>query len=130
MFGEVSANNGSIANTITITVQGDKFSSVVEDKDIVQVNRVPAGLTASLVLKSDTSVLLSLNGTALSHKKSDDVYNLEVIFTNNAFEGGNAAEVTNSTRSDLSVRFNEGASGGGGAPASIKKRGVPQIYNN
>ena len=65
------------------------------------------GLTASFTRDSDTKVTLRLTGTATSHANSDDVNDLTITFTDDAFAKEAAATVAGATKSDLVVNFTD-----------------------
>lgn len=104
-FTENAVNNGSIGNSLTLTLSKETFSADVVSGGHVSVANVPDGLTASFVRNSDTQMTMSLTGNATTHAYTDDISNLTVTFANAAFSGGNASAVIGSTRSDLTVNF-------------------------
>jgi len=117
-LSEAGANDGSISTTLTITLANDTFAGadgVISGTAKVTVSNVPAGLTAVVTKTSSTTATLTLTGTATAHANAQDINNLTVAFGNTAFTGGNAAGVTDSTKSNLQVDFADPASSGGGA---------------
>lgn len=120
-FDEAVANDGTISTAITISLEGDTFTGA-NDAVLagVTVNNVPAGLTAVVTKKTDTTAEITFTGNATSHVNADDISNLEVVFGNGAFTGGNASVVTNATKSNLVVDFDDPApsSGGGSTPVT------------
>jgi autotransporter-associated beta strand protein len=131
-FSEAAANDGSITATCIITLSGDTFNDgSPQAPDLIapnlaeigerarpvfapSVTNVPTGLTASLVRTDATHATLSFTGNATAHANANDIANLTVTFGNGDFVGGNAAVVTNATKSDLIIDFADPAGGGGG----------------
>jgi hypothetical protein len=104
-FAEAASNDGSILNTIVITLDWDTFTADAVSSGYVTASNVPAGLTAVFTRDSDVQITMSLTGAAANHAVADSISNLTVVFVDGAFTGGNAAGVTDSTRSDLTVEF-------------------------
>jgi hypothetical protein len=114
-FTESYVNDGSIANSITVTmptnssggyldlfsgVNGDDFTA---DGKVV-FSGVPAGLSASAIRTATNTVVLALNGSASNYLSSASITNLGVAFLDGAFAGGNTTIVANAS-SLLSVTF-------------------------
>jgi len=83
-FTESRANDGSIDGAITVTLANDTFNSndangtdYIANQKVVVTN-VPAGLTAVATKTSNTTVMIRLIGTAVSHAESDSIANLHV----------------------------------------------------
>jgi trimeric autotransporter adhesin len=106
-FVEGAANNGAISTNSVITLTGETFTGADGDDWSALVTNVPAGLTASLVRTSDTTATLSFTGAATDHANADDIQNLTIAFKDSHFTGGSAASVTNSTKSNLTIDFND-----------------------
>ena len=110
-FNEASANDGSIDNTISLTLTNETFTTslgqLTENTDYTVAN-VPAGLTCVVATSSSTEVSIGLSGNATNHADADDIANLTVTFLDAAFTGGDASAVTNSSKSDLVVDFIDG----------------------
>jgi hypothetical protein len=107
-FTEAAANDGSITDTITVTLTNDTFTG--NDNEAlagVTVNNTPAGLTAVVTKKSSTTAEISFTGSAAAHEDTNGISNLEVVFGDDAFTGGNAAGVTGATKSDLVIDFSD-----------------------
>jgi hypothetical protein len=100
-FTEAAANDGTIANTLVVTLSGDTFNA----SPGVTVGNAPAGLTPVVTKLTDLTVSIALTGAATGHRTANNVTNLTVTFADSAFSGGNAAAVTNYLRSDLQVIF-------------------------
>lgn len=121
LFTENAINDGSMANTIVITFNeygGDAFTGIINDNFIadgkVTVNNVPSGLTASIIKTAGNQLTFSLSGNATNHAQTDKIGNITVIFQNSAFTQGNAAGVTNYSKSDIGILFKITFSGGAG----------------
>jgi hypothetical protein len=110
-FTESVANDGTIGNSIVITLAGDTYAASLTLGGNVTVTNVPAGLTASITRTSATVATLTLTGTAAAHANANDIANLTVAFTNAAFATLPALNVTNSTKSNVVVDFNDPATG-------------------
>ncbi|MDZ7723536.1 MAG: GLUG motif-containing protein [candidate division KSB1 bacterium] len=110
IFYESTDNDGSIANTITITYnlpEGDSFSGSngTFSTDNYTTANVPAGLSVSITKNSDTELSVALTGNASSHAYTDDISNLEITFLDAAFTNGDASAVNNSTQSNIEVDY-------------------------
>jgi len=110
-FNESSANNGTIDNTSPVgislaeeTFTGTNGEDFVATGKIV-VSNVPSGLTIVAQRSSETSIYVTLTGTAAEHAVANNVTNLTITFQNGAFTGGNAMGVSNSSKSDLQITF-------------------------
>ncbi len=112
VFNEASANDGSIDNTISLTLTNETFTTslgqLTENTDYTVAN-VPAGLTCVIAATSATELSVGFTGNATNHADADDIANLTIIFLDNAFTGNDASAVTNSTKNDLVVDFIDGA---------------------
>lgn len=107
-FTESAANDGSISNSITVTLDNETFSAGSLDLTTdYTVSNVPAGLAVSVTKTSDTAASITLTGNAAQHTAAGNISNLAITFTNSAFSGGNAGSVANSSRTDLAVTFNK-----------------------
>ena len=117
-FTESLANDGTISNTLTITYSypdTDYFTGAngTFDAGKYTATNVPDGLTMVITKNSNTELSVALTGAATSHEPSDDVSNLGIAFNNLAFNNGDASAVTNASRSDISVLFNESTAAAG-----------------
>ena len=106
-FTEAVANDGSVTGSVTATLSGDTFTATVVSGGHVTASNVPTGLTASFRRDSATAVTLTLTGNADSHADSDDENALTVTFADGAFAISMASQVTNATKSDLTINFND-----------------------
>ncbi len=114
IFTEDGADDGSIATSITLTLQDDTFSgSNGQEVDYVSVSNLPVGLSSKIVKTSDTVLTMTIEGNATSHYDENDVNNLTVTFTDDAFTNYLATVVANSIKSDLNIDFT------GTAPAEV-----------
>lgn len=109
-FSENSQNDGSISNSITITHNnygGATFTgSNGEDfigLDYATITNLPSGLIATLVRTSSTSLILTLKGNASSH--GTNIANLTLTFSDDAFSGGVASDVSNYIKNNLIISF-------------------------
>lgn len=102
-FSESTDNDGTISNSLTVTLTNDTFTA--NPATAISSPNVPAGLSLSVTRDSDTQVTLSLSGNASAHAASDALSDLQITFANGAFSSGNASEVINADRSDISVDF-------------------------
>ena len=101
-FIESGANDGSISNTIRITLKDDTFKSTDNLSGVI-VSNVPAGLTAVLTRTSATTATLSLTGKATENGILNNVADLTVTFTADNFTSGGVA--INAVTSDLEINF-------------------------
>jgi hypothetical protein len=108
-FTEAAANDGSIANQLTVTLANDTFTGSTGDNLIaagkVAVTNVPAGLTATVTRTSATVATIGLSGSATAHANANDVANLTVAFTNSAVASGAAGSVGGLNAADRRVDF-------------------------
>ncbi|MEI6169128.1 MAG: choice-of-anchor Q domain-containing protein [bacterium] len=109
VFSEAAANDGSISNSISITLTNDLFNGTNGENFVatgkVHTNNIPAGLTAAITRVNITNLTATLTGNALLHNTSDNVVNLTFTFQDSAFHNTAASAITNANRSDLSVQF-------------------------
>ncbi|MDB4111688.1 tandem-95 repeat protein [Yoonia sp.] len=107
-FTESNANDGTIGNSIAITLNNGTFSgSDGQPLDGVIVSNVPEGLTATVTRVDATQATLTLSGSASAHADVNDINNLTVSFGNLSFASGDAGAVTGATKSDLIVDFTD-----------------------
>ncbi|MEI6165725.1 MAG: choice-of-anchor Q domain-containing protein [bacterium] len=113
VFTEAGTNDGSMGNTLSLTLQNDVFNGTNNQdfvsSGLVLASHVPSGLTAVVQRVDLTHATVSLMGKALFHNSSSNVSNLGLAFQNTAFHNTLAASVTNATRADLQIDyFNSG----------------------
>lgn len=106
-FQEGVKNIGDITDIIDISIAGDLFAAGSFDASKVVASNVPSGLTAVFTRINDTTVRMSFTGNADDHISSDDVNNVTVVFSNNAFQNVAAANITNSTKNDLEINYRD-----------------------
>ncbi len=105
-FSEDGADDGSIASSVTLTLQDDTFTGTNgQVVDYATVSNLPTGLSSKFVKASDTTLTMTLEGNATSHYDENDISNLTVTFTDSAFTNYLANIVANSVKSDLSIDF-------------------------
>jgi len=107
IFEEIITNNGIIGNSLSIVLTWDKFTTDVVSWWYVVVSNVPVWLTWVFVRDSDTQITFSLTWNALNHTDLDDVDNLSVYFSDAAFSWFLASEVSNSSKLDIYIDFND-----------------------
>lgn len=103
-YAEVSANNGSLTNTIPIVISlaGDTFQdtdadNILDVESEVTLGNVPAGLTPVMTLSgNDSTVTLTFTGNATGHQGANDVSDITFVFDNTAFTGNDASVVARS----------------------------------
>ncbi|AZQ62741.1 LamG domain-containing protein [Flammeovirga pectinis] len=111
ILNEISTNNGSFTETITVTQTGGTFDGTLNE-DFINSNKatitnLPAGLTASVTYTSTTEVVLAITGNANNHGDVEDISNLTILFENTAFTTGDNSIVADSEKSDISLNFND-----------------------
>ncbi|OIQ16193.1 MAG: hypothetical protein BM556_16165, partial [Bacteriovorax sp. MedPE-SWde] len=106
-INEDTVNDGSIVETMTVTLTDDLFTNPLLG---VSATNVPAGLTANFTRLSDTSVQINFSGNATLHSSTDNIANLGITFTDASFQNSSAASITDSARSDLSIAYTDPAS--------------------
>ena len=103
-----------MASAIVITLADETFTGTNGDDFVsggqVTMTNVPAGLTAVVNRDSATQVTLTLTGNATSHVDADDINNLSIAFEDAAFTNVAAANITDSSRTDIVVDFNDAPS--------------------
>lgn len=101
---EAAANDGSIAESLTVTLVNGTFAADMSAG--VTVQRLPAGLGLAVVRGSDTQLTVSFTGKAANHQNANDVYDAAVQV--------DQAKVTNARQPVVSgtfmIDFNDGVS--------------------
>jgi len=106
VFTEGLSYNGSIVTSVTLTITGDTFAGTSHGPlPGVSFANVPAGLTPVITRNSDTYASLYFTGSATAHDYSDSVNNFTVSLSNASFTSGNAVNVVNATKNDISIIF-------------------------
>ena len=104
-FTESILNDGSISNTIDLTLEGDTFASVNDTISSLLTNNVPSGLSV-LVLKTDSNhAVISLVGNAVNDSAIYNVFDMVISFLDTTFTNNDASNVMASTKSNLIVSF-------------------------
>lgn len=107
VFEESAANDGTIGNTIEITLKaGNTFTGNNGDTlgtDKIEISNVPAGLTAAAVKVSDQVIRITLSGTAEASSLEDSIGDMKVELKDAAFTG--AVDSSYQVREDVKVRF-------------------------
>jgi hypothetical protein len=109
-LGEAIANNGSIAETVTLYLSKAIFSGV-NGQAIKGTSfyNVPDGLTAEVNRVSETQAILHFKGKAFSHAEIDSINDFGISFSDESFADGiPATAVTSATRSDIGIIFLDG----------------------
>ena len=106
-FGEAAANNGSIGNTLTLSLNGATFTNVatLANGTHYTISNVPSGLTFRITISDATTAVAHLDNSALAHRSLNST-NLNLTFNDSAFVGLTASNVTGSAVS-LSVVFSD-----------------------
>lgn len=110
-FNEAAANDGTIDNTISVTLVHETFTSVgaFTSGSEFTASNLPAGLTLVVTTSSTTEATISITGTAASHLDADDVNNLTLTFTDAAYTGASASSVINNENTALVINFDDPA---------------------
>ncbi len=103
MLAESATDDGSIAETSTITLTGDTVFTGSDGEDLVatgkvKISNVPEGLTAKVVKTSYNTAVLSFAGKAVKHDENQDV---TVEFTDAAFDGNTSTEINGANLAGL-----------------------------
>ena len=117
-FMEAPANDGSVTGRVTATLTGGRFTGNVATVHPSNLANVPTGLSVRFVplythvyttppSSYISGVVIMLDGNAAEHADENDVDNLEVIFFNSDFVGGNANTVINYSNDGLVIDFND-----------------------
>lgn len=101
-------NEGRVAGSIQINLQGGKFSGTSGDS-LGTVALVPAGLTAKLMKLSDTEAQLTFTGAATTHNFSNSVSNVAIQFRDSDFQNLVATEVEGYSKSNIGIGFIDAA---------------------
>ena len=109
-FTEVVANDGSVSDTVTVTLTTDTFDVTSTEMTLgthYSVANLPTGLTAVVTGTSTTTATIGFSGNATNHASVDDVTDFTVNFLDAAFTNSTAAEVTNASKADYSISFDD-----------------------
>lgn len=108
-FGEANANDGSISNSVSVTLSGDTFAvtnGAMTSGVHFSASNVPSGLTLTVTGTSSTTATIALTGNASAHESINDISNLTVAFLDPAFSLVPAAGIVASTKNNIAVDFN------------------------
>ncbi|MEN7548006.1 zinc-dependent metalloprotease [Rapidithrix thailandica] len=106
-FRESLDNDGSIADSVIISLEG--VGAFVENQGFLaegihfDLYHLSEGLNARAEVVNDTAVLLTLQGKAIHHINTDDVFNLKIEFYEQAFQ--EPTEVLNPVTDQLMINF-------------------------
>lgn len=111
-FTESTALDGTIGNTITVTLAGATFTTPGGAMTLgthYTVTGIPAGLTALVTGTSTTTATITLSGTTFpDDTNSDDVNSgITITFLNAAFTPTTASSITNFAKSDYTIDFGD-----------------------
>ncbi len=110
-FQETNADDGTVEGCLAIEADGVSFvnaGTALDETTHFSMDSLPSGLTTTMAVHPNgTLATLRLSGTADPHKNVEDVADLEFTFTDAAFDGEVAANVTNSegANSGLGIDF-------------------------
>ena len=104
-FKESENDDGAILETSTITLTGDVTFTGEVDEDFVatgkvQINNVPEGLTVKMIKIDDYTAVLSFEGKAVNNDADAEI---ELAFTDSAFNGALASEIGQSSRGGMTA---------------------------
>lgn len=103
-FTESMANDGTIGNTLTLTLDNDSFTGAIGSALAAKFTNVPAGLVATLTKVSDTTATLALTGSAKTHNSASSIANLGVTLSAKEVASGTIATLQGAN-TPLSVGF-------------------------
>ena len=87
-FNEADANDGSIGNTIQVTVKNNEFTGNINEDLVtsgkVKISNVPEGLTAKAIKVANDTLELRLEGKAKNHTLNDSISDLTIEITDQA----------------------------------------------
>ncbi len=109
-FVEAPANNGSIAQTGTITLTNDLFlpTGVLTPGVHYTATGVPAGLTMTITKTSQTTAQIAFTGNATAHQSANNA-SVVLTFLNDALYSGRVAGVTGLSPKTLTITFDDNA---------------------
>ncbi|MCC5945937.1 MAG: choice-of-anchor D domain-containing protein [Bernardetiaceae bacterium] len=115
-FNEDTTNNGSIGDTIIISIPCPIFSGNIGDEFVgnwASLNNVPDGLTPSLTKIDNQTLQFILAGKANAHDSINSITNLTLVFEDEAFIDIGADYFIGSTRDNIKITFNDPTDSGG-----------------
>jgi hypothetical protein len=116
-WNEDDANDGTITETITVTLSDDEFTLVgaltaSTTYFTTNIETVAPGLHLAITTTSSTTATVSITGTADDHVDANDIANLSITWLDAAFDSGSAAAITNYTKSNFIIDFDDPAATG------------------
>ena len=111
-FSESVTNDGTVVQATTLTLVNKTFDAA-EGEDLALNGKItspnlPPGLVLHVVRGADAgTATLSFGGAATAHEVANSVANLQITLADTAVAGGNAAGISNYSRSDLSIAFTD-----------------------
>jgi hypothetical protein len=108
-FLEGVANDGSIANVVTINLSGDTFTNIspLVAGTHYTTSAVPVGLAVSVLRNNATNLTVSLTGNAAAHGAAADT-SMTITFLDDAFDAVDAINITDSAKA-LAIDFADSA---------------------
>lgn len=106
-FAESTANDGTITDTITLTLANESWAASLNDGVEYTTTNVPAGLTMTLIRTSDTVLTIGFSGAATNHDAVHSVSNIGLAFNDAAVSGGDTAAVTGLNGQTFSITFDD-----------------------
>ncbi|MCD9026452.1 M4 family metallopeptidase [Cohnella silvisoli] len=107
-FFEVNDDNGTITNEISVSFN-DIFNANpgddLLDSGKILISPVPEGLVAHTLLANRHKLLIFFYGQAKHHSNQDDIHNLSIRFTDNAFVNYYEYQVANYYLENLRIDF-------------------------
>lgn len=102
---ESADNDGSVDGSIVMTLIGDTFATCGTISECVSASNISSGLSASFLKDSDTQITMTLSGYAETHTSSENVSDLNISFTDEAFTSNTAEDIIDATKDDLTLNF-------------------------
>lgn len=99
---ESAKNDGSMTESITITLSGDSFAGSV-GASLGAVKNLPAGLTAKLIKTADSEATLTLTGKATANALNNSIDNFTITFKDKDFLSAKLA--TGAIKDDIAINF-------------------------
>ena len=108
---ESTQNDGTFSETITVTHDNTNNATFtgVDNEDFVEtekaiVRNLPAGLTAKIIRENSLLLTISLIGNATEHAEINNVSNVKIMFTPDAFTDGNTVNTIGNSM-NISLNF-------------------------
>ncbi|GAA4835482.1 zinc-dependent metalloprotease [Algivirga pacifica] len=109
-FQESENNDGSISNSITVTLNNASFqtNNGILSKGIdYTLTGIPQGLNATLEVTTENTAVFSLTGVAEQHENTNDVSGITLTFLDAAITGGDASILDNPTTDTFTIDFRD-----------------------